>query len=87
MVDIITKIMVEVLNVLGISTKEIRQGWMSKLLPYNCVAVDRTVLRKMSEEADREDRYGRCTEEVRQADARGGSNGCCASPEGRQYGR
>ena len=48
MVDIITKIMVEVLNVLGFATKEIRQGRMSKLLLYNCVADDRTVLRKIS---------------------------------------
>ncbi|KAF8495913.1 hypothetical protein F5888DRAFT_1924915 [Russula emetica] len=32
MVDIITKIMVEVLNVLGIATKEIRQGRMKKYL-------------------------------------------------------
>ena len=40
MVDITTKIIVEVLNVLGTATKEIRQGRTSKLLLYNCVAVD-----------------------------------------------
>ncbi|KAI0275599.1 hypothetical protein BGY98DRAFT_935673 [Russula aff. rugulosa BPL654] len=40
MVDITTKIMVDVLNILGIATKEIRQGWTSKFLMYNCVAVD-----------------------------------------------
>jgi len=57
MVDIITKIMVEVLNVLGIATKEIRQGWMSKSLLYNRVTIDRTILRKISEETDRKDRY------------------------------
>jgi hypothetical protein len=28
---------------------------MSKLLLYNCVAVDRTVLRKISKETDRKD--------------------------------
>jgi hypothetical protein len=55
MVDIITKTMVEVLNVLGIATKEIREGRMSKLLLYNCVAVDRTILRKISKEIDRKD--------------------------------
>ena len=50
MVDVITKTMVEVLNVLGIATKEIRQGRTSKLLLYHCVAVDRleTILRKIS---------------------------------------
>ena len=87
MVDIITKIMVEVLNVLGIATKEIRQGRTSKLLLYECFAVDKMILRKISEEADRKDRYRGCAEEARQADPRGGSNGCCASPEGYQYGR
>jgi hypothetical protein len=40
LVDILTQILVEVLNVLGIATKEIRQGQTSKLLLYNCVAVD-----------------------------------------------
>jgi len=55
MVDIVTKIMVEVLNVLGIATKEIRQGRTSKLLLYNRVAVDRTILRNISKEADRKD--------------------------------
>jgi hypothetical protein len=35
MVVIVTKVTVEVLNVLGMATKEIRQGRTSKLLPYN----------------------------------------------------
>jgi hypothetical protein len=87
MAGIITQIMVEVLNVLGIATKKIRQGRTSKLLLYNCVAVDRTILRKISEEIDREDRYRRRTEETGQVDARGGSNGCCATAEGREYDR
>ena len=84
MVDIITKIMVEVLNVLGIATKEIRQGRMSKLLLYHCVAVNRAILRKISKEGDGKDGYRRCAEEARQANARGGSNGCCASFKCRQ---
>jgi hypothetical protein len=89
MVDMITQIMVEVLNVLGIATKETRQGLTSKLLlsRYNCVAVDRTILRKTSKEIDRKDRYRRRTEETRQADARGSSNGCCATAEGHEYDR
>ena len=64
MVDIITKIMVEVLNVLGIATKEIRQGRMSKLLLYNSVAVDRAVFRKISKKTDRKDRYRGCAEKT-----------------------
>jgi hypothetical protein len=87
MVDIITQIMVEVLNVLGIATKEIRQGRTSKLLLYDCVAVKRTILRKISKEIDRKDRYRRRTEETRQTDARGGSNGCCATAEDYEYDR
>ena len=55
MVDIITKTMVEVLNVLGIATKEIRQGRMSKFLLYKFVTVDRTILRKIFKETDRKD--------------------------------
>jgi hypothetical protein len=68
--DIITKIMVEVLNVLGIATKEIRQGWTSKLLLYNCVTVDRTFsekyLKKLIGRTDLEDalkRLDRLTQE------------------------
>ena len=59
MVEIITKTMVEVLNALGIATKEIRQGRMSKLLLllYDCVVVHRTVLRKISKETDGKDGY------------------------------
>ena len=34
MMDIIVKIVVEVLCILGIATKEIRQGRISKYLPY-----------------------------------------------------
>jgi hypothetical protein len=48
MMDIITKIIVEVLSILGIATKEIRQGRTSKSLLCKCVAVDRTFFRKIS---------------------------------------
>ena len=71
MVDIITKIMVEVLNFLGIATKEIRQGLTSKLLLYNCAAVDiapfpEKYLRKLIRRTDVEDalkRLDRLTQE------------------------
>jgi hypothetical protein len=45
MVDIITKIMAEILNILGIATEYIRQGRTSKPLLYKCFAVHRTILR------------------------------------------
>jgi hypothetical protein len=40
MVDVIVRIMAEVLSILGIATKEIKQGRMSKYLPYECDIVD-----------------------------------------------
>ena len=40
MMDIIVQIMVEVLSVLGIATKEIKQGRMSKHLLYQYMNVD-----------------------------------------------
>jgi hypothetical protein len=43
MVATITAIMVEVLNVLAIATKEIKQGRMSKSFLYKFVAFDRTI--------------------------------------------
>ena len=34
MMDILVQIMVEVLSILGIATKEIKQGWMSEYFAY-----------------------------------------------------
>jgi hypothetical protein len=85
MVDAITAIMVEVLSILAIATKEIRQGRTSKSLRSEIVAIDRDILRKISQEACRKDRHRGCIEEAGQADARGGSNGHCASSEGYAY--
>ena len=48
MVDTITTIMVEVLSILAIATKELRQGRTSKCLLYKYVIVDGIVFRKIS---------------------------------------
>jgi hypothetical protein len=40
MTDIIVQIMVEVLSILGIATKEIKQGRMSKYVQYKYENVD-----------------------------------------------
>lgn len=40
MTDIIIKIMVEVLNIFAIATKEMKQGRASVLLPYNYMNVN-----------------------------------------------
>ncbi len=48
MVDTVTKIMAEVLNILSITTNEIKQGRMSKPSLYKYVAVHRAILREIS---------------------------------------
>ena len=40
MMDIIVKIMVEVLSILGIATKQIKEGRLSEQFLYNYLAVD-----------------------------------------------
>jgi hypothetical protein len=55
MMDIIVQIMVEVLSILGIAVKDIKQGRMSKYLLYRYDKADRVMFRKVYEEADRKD--------------------------------
>ena len=47
MVDKVAKIMGEVLNVLAITTNEIKQGRMSKPFLYKYAAVDRTTFQRI----------------------------------------
>ena len=51
MVNTITKIMVEVLNIIGIATKESKQGLTSTYFLYKQVSVDRAIFREMSKES------------------------------------
>ena len=51
MVDIVAKIMAEVLDILGITTNEIKQGQMSKRFLYGSVVADRTIFREICQEA------------------------------------
>ena len=48
MVDTVTKIMVEALNIIGIVTQEIKQGRMSTSFLLKEVPADRTVFREIS---------------------------------------
>ena len=50
MEDTVTKIMVEVLNIIGIATKEIKQGQISTSFLYEEVTVDRTIVRELYKE-------------------------------------
>ena len=60
MTDIIVKIMVEVLNIFAISTKEIKQGRTSTCAPLGYLDVISCFLREVSKEARWEDRPGGC---------------------------
>jgi len=55
MMDMIMKIMVEVLTILAIATKEIDQSRTSESFVYEYTAVDRTTPRTISEEVGRKD--------------------------------
>ena len=58
MTDIIVKIMVEVLNIFAISTKEIKQGWTSTSVAAGYLIFLSSFLREVSQEAGREDGAG-----------------------------
>ena len=55
MVDTITTIMVQVLSILAIATKEMKQGRISQSFLYHFVTVDRDIFRNVSEEVGRKD--------------------------------
>ena len=65
MTNIIIHIMVEVLSILGIATKEVKKGRISKFSTYKCVTVGLSICRKICKETDRKDRYQGCAEEAR----------------------
>ena len=51
MVDMVAKIMAEVLNILGITTNEIKQGRMSKHFLYGSMVTNRMIFREISKKA------------------------------------
>ena len=55
MIDMIVKIMVEVLSILGIATKEMKQGRISVSFPYNRLLLTKKLVRKIPKEADWKD--------------------------------
>jgi hypothetical protein len=70
MVETITAIMVEMLNFIGIATKEVKQGRTSKRFVYKCVPADKVIsekyLKKLMGKNDIEDalkRLDRLTQE------------------------
>lgn len=77
MVDTIAAIMVQVLCILGIVTKEIKQGRTSKSLLHKYITVDVKFFRNVFKEAGRKNWGQGRVEEAGLFDAGGGSNGCC----------
>jgi hypothetical protein len=51
MVDLVARIMAEVLDILGITTNEIKQGRMSKRFLYGSMVANRTIFREIYKEA------------------------------------
>jgi len=56
MTDMIIEIMVEVLTVLAIATKEMKRGRISELIPSIDPFIDSDIFRKVSEETYRKHR-------------------------------
>ena len=56
--DIIIKIMVEVLTILGIVTREMKRGRLSELMSHIFITLDSRCFREVSQEADGEHRHG-----------------------------
>ena len=81
MKDIIVKIMVEVLSILGIVTKEVRQGRTSMSVRLIYLQESTCVQREVSQEANWKEGCRKRASAAGQIDARGGSYGCSGNPD------
>ena len=86
MMDIIVDIMVEVVTILAIATKEVKYGRLSESMLCRFRILDLTSLtlrcRKVFEEVGREHGHRGQPAEVGQIDARRGTDGVCRVAEG-----
>ena len=64
MIDVIVKVMVEVLCILAIATKEIKENRTSELILAKKTSISLVLFRKVSEEVGGKDGYRRCTAEA-----------------------
>jgi hypothetical protein len=86
MTDIIVKVMVDVLLILALVTKEIKQGKISKfILDDMPSSFDLSLFRKIPEEAGRKVGHRGCLTKARQTNARGESDGGCARSKGHAW--
>ena len=79
--DIIVEIMVEVLTILGIATKEVKRGRLSELMRTILPFLTDTLFRKGFQEADGKHRHRGKSGEIGQVDARRGTDGGCRATE------
>ena len=80
MADVIVKIMIEVLSILAIATKEIKQGRSSEYIDLRILfALDLLSSRKICEETTRPERYWRCVKAAGYAYDEGGPDGDCGN--------
>ena len=80
MSDINVKILVEVLNLFAIATKEMKQGRASAYY-LRIINMGSSMYRKIPQETGRKAGYRRRVKEIRQINARGGSHGGRTDPE------
>ena len=84
MTDIAVEIMAEVLNIIGMATKEVKRGRMSELTSHaGLPLLTRILFRKVFEEVDRKHGHRRQSTSAGQVDTRRGSDGRCGTAAGR----
>ena len=86
MTDIIVKVMVDVLLILALVTKEVKQGKISKLILDGVPSsFHLSFFRKIFKETCGKVGYRGCVAKAGQTNARGKSDGGCARSEGRAW--
>ena len=75
--DIIIKIMVELLSVLALATKQIKQGRFSKCAATYALPVIQCATREVHEKVDGGERDRSCSPEIGSIDPGGGADDCC----------
>jgi hypothetical protein len=75
MTDVIVKVLVEVLCVVAIATKQINENRASEFVSGDRLILGLPVIRSISGETCREEGYSGCATETRQTGDRRGSNG------------
>jgi hypothetical protein len=81
MTNVIVQIMVEVLTILAIMTKEAKRGLLSESMPYISTFLTDRLFREVFQEVDGKQRHRGQSGQVGQVDARRGTDGICGAAE------